>query len=149
MKSWRIPAAAVFALVVGLSVPAFALTNVSAWETVQNNPGTNCTIGRATLNNTAGTGGATVRSKSYCSEFASDVNLPAGRMGVSTEVHDDNGNLCGSSNWVDNAASTASKSVAATVYCTGTMHNLGWERRLINATDYVLAVQAPDPLYFP
>lgn len=141
--------AATLAFVVGLTVPAVATTITTAWETVHSNPGTNCTIGRAVLNNTAGNAGSTVRSKATCSESASDVNLPADRMGVAAYANDLYGYACSASGtYVNNADGTAVKSVTNAVYCSGYVEGWGYQRRKVNATDWVYEFAITDLLYF-
>ena len=149
MKRWTAPAAAL-AFLVGLAAPAAATVLTSNWVTVNENPGTNCTIGHTVLNNDTGNTGSTVRSKTYCSETAPDANLPADRMGVLTVGKDGNGYTCATNTgWVDNLASTASRSVTATVYCTGQqVWGYGWQRRKVNSVDYAIELQSQGPLTF-
>lgn len=151
MKRWT-PVAVLFAFLVGLAAPAYADNlKTSAWGILQQNPGTNCTILRAVINQTTDNAGSTVRSKATCSESASDVNLPADRMGVYAEAWADPFGACGSSGgWVYNSASTAVKSVTATVLCSNKdVFTTGWGTRKINSTDWVDGYMVTDTLYFP
>lgn len=132
----------------GLIGPAFALAYVTPWATVQENPGTNCTLGHAVINNTTVKAGSTAISVDYCNAGAPDVNLPAGRMGVAASGFDSGLNLCASTGgYVTNAASTAIVSTNATVYCSGTITGWGYQRRKINSTDWSTPVlEITDPL---
>lgn len=135
-KSW-VCVLAVAAFIVGLVGPAIALAYVTPWQIVQENPGTNCTLGHAVINNTTQAGGSTALSKSYCASTASDVNLPADRMGVAAVIFNSSGTVCGSTGgYTNNAASTAIVSTNAAVTCSGSMRTWGAQRRKINATDW-------------
>ena len=71
-RSWVCVLAAA-AFIVGLVGPAVALAYVTPWEVVHQNPGTNCTLGHAVINNTTVKAGSTAISKTFCSSSAADA----------------------------------------------------------------------------